>query len=135
MNPIRVILAALGGFVAYFAVGAALFALVPSLINESRKYPSIFRDKDGQMSHMPVGMAWMFVSMLAMATIYATLCRGGSGLVEGLRFGALIGVFAVGAFVVHNYVNLNIELKLTVQSAIAHCLEWTVTGLRRRINA
>ena len=38
MNPIRVILAALGGFVAYFAVGAALFCK----INVSRNNKSCF---------------------------------------------------------------------------------------------
>jgi hypothetical protein len=34
---------------------------------------------------------------------------------EGARFGALIGVFALGSLVVHNDVNLQIGVKLTVQ--------------------
>ncbi len=129
MNPIRVILAALGGFVAYFAVGAALFALVPSLINESRKYPSIFRDKDGQMSHMPVGMAATFLSILIVAVFYAQLYTGGSGLTQGAALGALIGLFVVFGFVLHNYVNLNVGLKLTLQNAAAYFLEWLITGI------
>jgi hypothetical protein len=33
------------------------------------------------------------------------------------------------AFVVHNYVNLNIRLKLTVIQAIAYFVEWVVTGI------
>jgi hypothetical protein len=37
--------------------------------------------------------------------------------------------FAVGSFVVHNYVNLNIGLNLTLQQAAAYFVEWTVTGL------
>jgi hypothetical protein len=129
MNPIRVILAALGGFVAYFAVGAALFSLVPSLINESRKYPSIFRDKDGQMSHMPVGMAATFLSILIVAVFYAQLYSGGSGLTQGAALGALIGLFVVFGFVLHNYVNLNVGLKLTLQNAAAYFLEWLITGI------
>jgi uncharacterized membrane protein len=48
---------------------------------------------------------------------------------EGARFGALIGVFAVCAFVVHNYVNLNIGLKLTLEQAVAYFVEWTVAGI------
>ena len=48
---------------------------------------------------------------------------------EGARFGALIGVFAICAFVIHNYVNLNIGLALTVGQAIAYFVEWTVAGL------
>jgi len=78
---------------------------------------------------MPAGMAAMFVAMLVLAVLYALLYQGGSGLVEGARFGALIGVFAVCAFVVHNYVNLNIGLTLTLQQAVAYFAEWTVTGI------
>jgi hypothetical protein len=57
------------------------------------------------------------------------LYQGGSGLVAGARFGALIGVFAVCAFVIHNYVNLNIGGALTVISSIAYFIEWTVAGI------
>ena len=55
-------------------------------------------------------------------------CRGGSGLAEGARFGALIGVFVVCAFVVHNYVNLNFGLTLMLMQAVAYFVEWTVVG-------
>ena len=54
---------------------------------------------------------------------------GGRGVVEGARFGALIGVFAIGSLVVHNYVNLNIGLKLTVQQSIAYFVQWVIVGI------
>jgi hypothetical protein len=38
-------------------------------------------------------------------------------------------VFAVCAFVVHNYVNLNIGLKLTCEQAAAYFVEWVATGI------
>jgi uncharacterized membrane protein len=130
MHPLRIALAALGAFVAYFVLGA--FALLP-LRGEFLKYPNVYRDKEGQMSHMPAGMAAMFVAILALAVIYAMLCQGGSSIAEGARlgalFGALIGIHSVGSFVVHNYVNLNIGLKLTLQQSAAYFVEWTVTGL------
>jgi hypothetical protein len=47
----------------------------------------------------------------------------------GTGFGALIGVFSVCAFVIHNYVNLNIGLKLTLEQAPAYLVEWIVTGI------
>jgi hypothetical protein len=72
-------------------------------------------------------------SMLALAVIYAMLYQGGSSIAQGARlgaiFGAAIGVFAVGSFVVHNYVNLNIGLKLTLQQGAAYFVEWAVTGI------
>jgi len=114
MNLGRIVLAAVGAFVAYFVLGGLSFALFPSLKNEFLKYPAVYRSQETMKSFMAPGMAAMFVAMLALAVIYAMLYQGGSGVAEGARFGALIGVFAVCAFVVHNYVNLNIGLKLTL---------------------
>jgi hypothetical protein len=129
MNLVRIALATLGAFVAYMMLGGLMFALVPSLKVEFLKYPAVYRSQEGQMSHMPIGMAAMFVGMLALAAIYAIAYQGGPGLVEGARFGALIGLFAIGTFVVHNYVNLNIGLKLTLQQSAAYFFEWLVTGI------
>jgi hypothetical protein len=108
MNFARIGLAALGAFVAYFVIGGIAFGLIPSLRNEFLKYPAIYRPKEGQMSHMPAGMAAMFLAILALAVIYAMLDQGGSGVATGTLFGALIGVYSVGSFVIHNYVNLNV---------------------------
>jgi hypothetical protein len=133
MNLSRIALAALGAFVAYFFVGFLIFGLMPFLRDELRKYPEVYRNQEGQMSHMPGGMTAMFVAMLVLAVIYAMLYQGASTLAEGARFGALfgalIGVFSVCTFVIHNYVNLNIGLTLTLQQAAAYFAEWTVTGL------
>ena len=129
MNPSRIALAALGGFVAYFVFGGLAFTLVPSLRNEFLKYPAVYRSQEGIKSVMPFGMVAMFLAMLVLAVIYAMLYRGGSGVAEGARFGALIGVFAICSFVVHNYVNLNIGLKLTFQQAVAYFVEWLVVGI------
>ena len=129
MNWLRIGLAALGGFVAYFLVGGLAFGLVPSLKNEFLKFPAVYRSQEGQMSHMPVGMAAMFVGILALAVLYASGYQAGYGLRQGALFGALIGVFAIGAFVVHNYVNLNIGLAGTLQQGVAYLLEWVVVGI------
>ena len=133
MNYSRIALAALGGFAAYFVLGGLIFGLLPFLKDEFRKYPAVYRAQEGQMSHLPLGMAAMFLSMIALAVIYAMLYRGGLSLAEGARFGALfgalIGVFSVCAFVLHNYVNLNIGLQITLQSAAAYLVEWTLTGV------
>jgi hypothetical protein len=123
------LLAAVGGFVAYFVVGGLAFGLMPWLKNEFTKYPAVYRSQEGIKSMMPAGMAAMFVAMMVLAVIYAMLYRGGSGFAEGARFGALIGVFAVCTFVVHNYVNLNIGLKLTIEQGVAYFVEWTIVGI------
>jgi hypothetical protein len=128
MNLSRIALAALGAFVAYFVLGGLTFA-VSSLKTEFLKYPAVYRSQEGIKSVMPFGMAAMFVAMLVLAVIYSMLCHAGSGVAQGARFGALIGIFAVCSFVIHNYVNLNIGLKLTLQQSIAYFLEWLVVGI------
>jgi uncharacterized membrane protein len=128
MNPTRIALASIAAFFAYFAVGGLSFALMPSLKNEFLKYPNVYRSQDAMRHTMPVGMVFMFLAIVVLAVLYAMAYQGGSSVAEGLRFGALIGVFAIGSFVVHNYVNLQIGLKLTVQQGIAYFVEWLIVG-------
>ena len=129
MNNARVALAALGGTVASFAFGFLVFWLVPGLIKEGHKYPAVFRPKEEMMKVMPVGFVATFMAILVVAIILAMIHQGGSGTTEGARFGVLIGIFVVCAFVLHNYVNLNIGLKLALMQAAAYFVQWTIIGI------
>lgn len=129
MNYLRVALAAVGAFVAYMAAGGLMFVAMPFLKTEFLKYPAVYRDHEGQMSHFPVGMAAILFSMVVLAVLYARSYRAGSGWVEGASFGALIGLFVIGAFVLHNYTNLNIGTRLTAISAVAYFVEWCIAGI------
>jgi hypothetical protein len=128
MNITRVILAGLGAFVIYFVLGGLFFTMSP-LRNEFSKYPAVYRSQEAMKSVMPAGMIGMFVAMLVLAVLYAMLFQGGSGLFEGARFGVLIGLFSICSFVIHNYVNLNIGLRLTIGQALAYLVEWIVVGI------
>ena len=129
MNYSRLALAALGGTVASLAFGSLVFWLVPALINEAHKYPAVFRPKEKMMSVMPIGLVATFLSILVVAIIFAMIRQGGSGTMEGAIFGVLIGIFVVCAFVLHNYVNLNIGLKLALGQAVAYFVQWTIVGI------
>ncbi len=129
MNYSRLALAALGGTVASFAFGSLVFWLVPSLTNEAHKYPAVFRPKEKMMTVMPIGLVATFLAILVVAIIFAMVHQGGSGTVEAARFGVLIGIFVVCAFVLHNYVNLNIGLKLALGQAVAYFVQWTIVGI------
>jgi hypothetical protein len=129
MNLSRIALAGLGGFIAYFVFGGIAFVAFPWLKTEFQKYPNVYRPSESMKSVMPGGMAAMFVGIIVLAVLFAMVYQGGSGLIEGARFGALIGVFVICAFVIHNYVNLQIGLKLTIEQAGAYFLEWMITGI------
>ena len=128
MNYSRLALAALGGTVASFAVGFLVLWLVPALFEEGHKYPAVFRPKEEMMSVMPVAMIATFISILVVAIIFAMIHHGGSGTTEGVRLGILIGIFAI-CNVLHNYVNLNIGLKLALGQAAAYFVQWTIVGI------
>jgi hypothetical protein len=129
MNWIRIAAAGFGAFVFYFIFGGLSFLLVPSLKDGYMKYPSVYRSQEGIKAVMPIGMAAMLLAILVLAVLYAMLYQGGSGLVEGARFGALIGLFAIGSFVIHNYVNLNIGGALTLQQSIVYFVQWVLVGV------
>jgi len=129
MNYSHLALAALGGTVASFAFGFLVLWLVPALINESHKYPAVFRPKEKMMTVMPIGLVATFMAILVVAIVFAMIDQGGSGPMEGARFGVLIGIFVVCAFVLHNYVNLNIGLKLALGQAVAYFVQWTIIGI------
>ena len=129
MNYSRLALAALGGTVASFAFGFLVFWLAPGLIKEGHKYPAVFRPKEEMMKVMPIGFGGTFISILVVAIIFAMNHEGGSGAAEGACFGILIGIFVVCALVLHNYVNLNIGLKLALGQAAAYFVQWTIVGI------
>jgi hypothetical protein len=129
MNYSRLALAALGATVASFAFGALVFWLVPGLIKEAHKYPAVFRPKEEMNRVMPIGLVATFISILVAAMMFAMMHPGGSGTMEGARFGVLMGMFVVCAFVLHNYVNLNIGLKLALGQAATYFVQWTIVGI------
>jgi hypothetical protein len=129
MNYLSLGLAALGGTVAYFVFGFLVLWLVPALINEGHKYPAVFRPKEKMMTLMPIVLAATFIAVLVVAIILAMIHQGGSDTTEGARFGVFIGIFVVCAFVLHNYVNLNIGLKLALGQAVAYFVQWTIVGI------
>jgi hypothetical protein len=77
----------------------------------------------------PVGMVALLLSMMALAALYALAFRHGSPVAQGVRFGFLVGVFAAGSFVLHNYVSLNIGLRLALLQAMAYFVQWVGSGI------
>ena len=68
MSWTRILLAALGGFVAYFAFGFLVFT-TSAMRNEYGKYPAIYRSQESMKSVMPFGMLAMLVAMFALAIL------------------------------------------------------------------
>lgn len=128
MNYARIALAGLGGTVAYFALGFLLLAVLP-VADEVRRFAAVYRPEESMMRVAPVGMGAMLLSMMALAALYAVAYRDGPALTQGVRFGLLLGVFAAGSFVLHNYVSLNIGLRLALLQAFAYFIQLLGAGV------
>jgi hypothetical protein len=129
MNYGRLALATVGGIVAYFATGGAIFGLVPQMVSEFEKHSALYRPREGgDPAPMVAGMVALLVAIFVVTVLYTMLPQGGSGVAQGARFGALIGLFVVCAFVLHNYMLLNIGLRLTLMQAAAYFIQWAVVG-------
>jgi hypothetical protein len=128
MNYTRIALAGLGATVAYFLIGFLLFAVLP-LADEVRKFAAVYRPEESMKRVAPVGMVALLVAMMALAVLYALIYRDVPWLAQGLHFGLLVGVFSAGTFMLHNYVSLNISLRLAVFQALAYFIQWVVVGV------
>jgi hypothetical protein len=126
MNYARLALASLAGVVAYFVYGFAMFAALPAMKTEFSKYPTVYRPEKEMMKVMPFGMIAILVGIVVVAVLYAKIYPAGGTLASGATLGTLIGLFVVCVFVIHNYINLNIGITLTVYQAIAYFVQWLI---------
>jgi hypothetical protein len=128
VNYARIALASLGAFVAYLVYGFAMFAALPSMKTEFLKYPNVYRPKDEMMKVMPYGMVAILIAIVVVAILYAQIYTVGGDIASGIYLGALIGLFSVCTFAIHNYMNLNIGLRLTLYQSIAYFVQWVIVG-------
>ena len=128
MNYARIALASLGATVAYFVFGFIMFAALPAMKSEFMKYPDVYRSREGMMKAMPYNMVAILVSIVVVAVLYAKIYPLGGGIAPGIYLGALIGIFSVCTYAIHNYVNLNIGLALTLYEGVTYFIQWVVVG-------
>ena len=128
MNYARIALAFFGATVAYFVCGFILFAALPGMKREFIKYPNVFRSQDEMNKVMPYGVVSILISIAVVAVLYAKIYPTSGGIASGVYLGALIGIFAVCVFVIHNYVYLNVGPTLTVYEGITYFIQWVIVG-------
>ena len=127
MNYGRAAVAALVGTLVYYMVG--FFTEGWLFRGDFAAYAAVYRSSDTVMGYMPLGMVFVFMGTFVIATIYARLCSGKKGLLEGTRLGALIGIFVACVFTGTNYVILNIGGKLALKQGASAFVQWTIVGL------
>ena len=127
MNYGRLVAAAAAATVSDAVYGFLVYGTL--MASEFGKYPNVYRPADVGQAFLPLMFAGIFIAMIAATAIYAKGYEGGSGASEGARFGALVGVFMVGAFAGVSYAILNINKKITLMLATAAFVEWILAGV------
>jgi hypothetical protein len=128
VNYARIGLAFLGATVAYFGCGFAMFAALPRMKSEFMKYPNVYRSNDDMMKVMPYNMVGILISIVIVAVLYARIYPVGGGIASGVCLGALMGIFAVCTFVLHNYATLRIGVTLALYEGITYFIQWVGVG-------
>ena len=127
MNYGRLVLPAVAATVVDAIYGFLVYGLL--LAGDFAMFPGVYRPADVGMAYLPLMFAFLFVALLVVAMIFAKGYEGGSGVAEGVRFGALLGIFVAMAFSVVNYATLNIGRMHSLRMAIAGFVEWTLIGV------
>ena len=128
MNYARIALASLGGTVAYFILGFIMLAALPAMKSEFMKYPNVYRSHDSMMKVMPYNLVGILISIVVVTVLYARIHSADGGIVSGIYLGALIGIFSVCTYAIHNYANLNIGFAVTLYEGITYFIQWVIVG-------
>jgi hypothetical protein len=127
MNYGRLALAAMAATVVDIVFGFIVYGNL--MVGQFALYPGVYRPADLQPPFLPFLFGGIFLAMLAASCIYAKGYEGGSGAMEGARFGALVGILEVGYSVLVSYAILNIGRRLTLAMGAAALAEWIISGV------
>jgi hypothetical protein len=123
----RLIAAAVAGTVVDAVYGFVVYGTL--LRGEFSRYPNVYRPADAGAAYLPLMFLAIFLAMIMVTMIYAKGYEGrGSGVSEGMRFGALVGPFVALFFGGVSYGTLNIGRKLTAYLICAGIVEWILVG-------
>jgi hypothetical protein len=127
MNYPRIVIAAIVATVVDAVYGFVVWGQV--LSGEFGRYPEIYRAGADQTAYLPLMFVGVLVGMFFAAWIYAKGYEGGSGLVEGVRFGALMGLL-IGAYMAGvNYGIMRIGERMALTYGVGWLGEWLLVGL------
>ena len=127
MNYPRIAMAAFAALVVFFAYGFVVEGLL--IKKDFALSAALYRDSNAQMKYMPIGMASVLVGLCAATVLYAKWCGGASGVMMGLRFGLLMGVFTACIHAISNLVTMNMNLRLGLEIAASTFVGWLLAGI------
>jgi hypothetical protein len=87
-----------------------------------------FRPQAEMMANLPIGFGVMLLGFFAFAYMYAKGYEGGAGVMEGIRFGLLVGIMLDGFAMVWYWVTIPIDASLGIAMMLDGLVEFTIYG-------
>ena len=126
MNYTRIAAAALIAWLVSIPLGAFMtHGILGSLYSANA---AVFRPDPEVVRRLPIGYTVQLVGFFIASAMYAQKFAAKGGIVEGLRFGLLIGAGLVTFAVIWNYVTQPISLSLGVAEIIEYMVGATIYG-------
>ena len=127
MNYRRIVIAAVVATIVDAAYGIVVWGMV--LNGEFGRYPEVFRPAADASEYLPLMFVGVLLGMALATFIYAKGYEGGSGLIEGARFGALMGLLFATYTAGVNYGLMRIGKKLALTYSAGWFGEWLCVGI------
>jgi hypothetical protein len=128
MNSKRAALAVLATWIVDGVYGFIVYGNL--MKDEFAKYPGIFRAMDGgQMTYMPYLFFGTLIGIAAATYMYTKGYEGGSGMMEGARFGLAVGILLGGFGSIIGYATMNVGRRFTLAMFLAGLIEWIIDGI------
>lgn len=120
MNIKRLAMGAVAAWVVSIVLGYVVNEIILAGLYEANM--AAFRPEAELMANLPKGFAFTFVGMFVLAYMYAKGYEGGSGVVEGARFGVLAGLLL--SFLAVNWIWATMPISFTL--ALAMMVDYVV---------
>jgi hypothetical protein len=89
---------------------------------------AVLRPEADMTGKLPIGFVFLLLGFFAFAYMYAKGYEGGSGVMEGIRFGLCAGILVTGFGLIWQYVLYPITGTMAVVSIIDSILEFVLYG-------
>lgn len=126
MNFPRVAMAAIAAWILSLPIGYLVNEVI--LADVFAANAAALRPHDVILSNLPLGFGFMLVGFFAFAYAYAKGYEGGSGVLEGVRFGVLVAVMLDCFVMVWWYATVPINATMFIASCIDAIVEYSIYG-------
>jgi hypothetical protein len=131
MNHVRVAIAAVATWAVSLVVGFVVNNIMLADIYAANQ--AVMRPEAEMTRVLPIGFVFLLLGFFAFAYMYAKGYEGGSGLVEGLRFGLCVGILVTGFGLIWQYVlypiNGTMAVTIIIDSLLESMLYGAIVGL------